>query len=60
MKCPEPVFDKRSNKTRICNAEIFGMTGLQELQAFQKHLARKHKERLNMLQTLEYRAESGQ
>jgi len=45
---------------RICNAEIFGMTGLQEVQAFQKHLARKHKERLNMLQTLEYRAESGQ
>lgn len=60
MKCPEPIFDRRIKKTRICNAEIWGMTGLQELQAFQKHLRQKHKQRLSMSEVLEYRAESGQ
>jgi hypothetical protein len=60
MKCPEPIFDKRSNKTRICGAEIYGLTGLQELQAFQRHLAKKHKQGLSFMDTLEYRAESGQ
>lgn len=59
-----------------CNKEIFGWTGLQELQAFQKHL-RKCKKRDNpvvanngeivpaapssgMLDALEIRAKSGQ
>ena len=60
MKCPEPVFDRRSNKTRICNAEIYGMTGLQELLEFQKHLRKKHRQNLSMAAVLEYRAESGQ
>jgi hypothetical protein len=60
MKCPEPVFDRRSKKTRICNAEIYGMTGLQELQAFQKHMRKKHKEPMSTMDALEYRAESGQ
>jgi hypothetical protein len=60
MKCPEPIFDRRSKKTRICNAEIWGMTGLQELQAFQKHMRKKHRQPMDMGEALEYRAESGQ
>jgi hypothetical protein len=60
MNCPEPIFDRRTNKTRICNAEIRGMTGLQELNAFQKHLRKKHKKTVDMLEALEYRAESEQ
>ena len=60
MKCPEPIFDRRNNKTRICGAEIYGMTGLQELQAFQKHLRKKHKQVIDLGRALEYRAESGQ
>ena len=60
MKCPKPIFDKRSNKTRICNAEIYGMTGLQEALAFQKHLRKKHKKHVTMMDAVEYRAESGQ
>jgi hypothetical protein len=62
MKCPEIVLDHRSNppKTRICNAEIYGLTGLQEALAFRKHLNTKHKQRADLLEAVEYRAESEQ
>jgi hypothetical protein len=60
MKCPEPIFDRRDKKTRICGAEIYGMTGLQELVNFQKHLKKKHNQNLSMDQVLDYRAESEQ
>ena len=60
MKCPEPVFDRRTKKTRICNKEIRGITGLHELQEFRNHLRKFHKLKLDLNQVLEYRAESGQ
>lgn len=62
MKCPEMVIDRRFNppKTRICNAEIYGMTGLQEAQAFQRHLNKKHRKDADLLEAVEYRAESEQ
>lgn len=60
MKCPEPVFDRRTKKIHICDVEIYGMTGLQELWAFQKHMRTKHKQHLDMGAALEYRMESEQ
>lgn len=60
MKCPELIFDKRMKKTRVCGAEIRGMTGLQEIQNFQKHLRTRHKDSVPLETALEMRAESGQ
>jgi hypothetical protein len=60
MKCIELVYDKRTNKVRSCNAEIYGMTGLQELLALQRHMRQKHNKEINMNQALDNRAESGQ
>lgn len=48
MKCPQ------------CDATINGFTGLQEAQAFQKHLKKKHNSSANLLQAVEQRARSGQ
>lgn len=60
MKCPEPVFDKRTKKERACNAEIYGLTGLQELDAFMKHMRKKHGRHIGMMEAMEIRSESGQ
>lgn len=62
MKCPEIIIDRRSNppRTSICNKEIYGITGLQELQNFQKHLRSKHGQQTNLREAMEYRAESEQ
>lgn len=60
MKCTELIFDKRTKRVRVCNSEIYGMTGLQELQAYQKHLKAKHKNPVRMDEALVKRAESGQ
>jgi hypothetical protein len=62
MKCPEPVLDRRFKppRTRICNAEIYGITGLQEALAFRKHLRQKHRKPADLMEALEYRAESEQ
>jgi len=45
---------------RLCGKDIYGMTGLQELQNFQKHLRTRHAVRITMMAALERRAESGQ
>ena len=60
MKCPELVLDKRNNKVRICGAEIYGITGLQEIMAERKHFKRKHTRQIEMEEALNIRAESGQ
>jgi hypothetical protein len=60
MKCPEPIFDRRSKKTRICGAEIPGRTGLEEAHNFQKHLNKKHRTKDTFMDALKYRADSGQ
>ena len=60
MNCPEPIFDRKTKKTRICNKEIFGVTGLEELLAFQKRLRKNHRQKLDISETLKYRAESEQ
>jgi hypothetical protein len=59
MKCPEIIYDKRIKNFRPCNAEIYGMTGLQEAEKFQKHL-RKHQVYTSLIGAVEKRAESGQ
>lgn len=43
-----------------CTSEIYGMTGLQELDHYRKHLRTKHKISVSILQALEMRADSGQ
>ncbi len=60
MKCTELMYDGRTKKVRVCNAEIYGMTGLQELQALQRHLKIKHKKPVNMNRALEIRHATGQ
>ena len=60
MKCPEPVFNRKTNKTTICGAEIYGLTGLQELEAFQRHMRQKHRTPISFDAALQYRAESEQ
>lgn len=60
MKCPKMIYDKRMKKERICNAEVRGMTGLQEAQNFQKHLRTRHNESQSLINVVHIRAESGQ
>lgn len=61
MKCLEPVIDRRKNNmTRICEKEIYGLTGLRELDAFRRHMRKAHGKHLTMEQALHYRAESEQ
>lgn len=60
MKCTEIIYDGRTKKPRACNAEIYGMTGLQELQVLQKHMKTKHKRQVELNDALVNRAGSGQ
>ena len=60
MKCTEIIYDKRTKKHRVCNAEIYGMTGLRELHALQKHMRTRHKRKFNLEEALENRAGSCQ
>lgn len=60
MKCTELIYDGRTKKTRVCDKEIYGMTGLQELLAYKKHLSQRHKRPVDTLKALELRAETGQ
>jgi hypothetical protein len=60
MKCQEIIFDKRTKKHRVCNAEVYGLTGLMEIEAYQRHLRQKHGQRVDMRKALEMRAETGQ
>lgn len=57
MKCTELVYD---GKVRVCNAEIYGITGLQELLQLQKHLKKQHRKKVHVQEALEIRHNTGQ
>lgn len=58
MKCPEIV--SKNGKVKVCNSNVPGVTGLQEILNFKKHLRVKHNKVVSTEEALEIRADSGQ